>query len=43
MTTPPTDDGGSMSTGCNFPGHAATSAGGLMVLAAALGLLRRRR
>jgi len=43
LATPPSTDGGSMSTGCNFPGQAASSAGGLMVLAAALGLLRRRR
>lgn len=43
MATPPPTDGGSMSTGCNFPGQAASSAGGLMVLVAALGLLRRRR
>ena len=43
LATPPTSDGGTTATGCNFPGHAATSAGGLMVLAAAVSLLRRRR
>ncbi len=43
LAMPPTMDGGTTATGCNFPGHAATSAGGLMVLAAAVGLLRRRR
>lgn len=43
LATPPTMDGGTTATGCNFPGQAATSAGGLMVLFAAVSLLRRRR
>jgi len=36
-------DGGTTATGCNFPGHTASSAGALMVLAAAVSLFRRRR
>ncbi|HND11851.1 MAG TPA: hypothetical protein PLY80_15525 [Pseudomonadota bacterium] len=43
VTTPPPGDGGTTATGCNFPAQTATSTGGLLILAAAAGLLRRRR
>lgn len=43
VSMPPPGDGGTTATGCNFPAHSATSAGALVILAAAAGLLRRRR